>query len=452
MEWNVLGFRAFHPRDVRYGAAHFSIMKRILILLLLLTTGFFALKKWSPATLEKISRHLPHPERQGVAQEPQPSLPPPEPAPVPKPPDAEPKPAPAPVPHIVAVDKAAQVVVLCYHRFEGTAGGPLSLAPELFEQHMQRLKDHGIEVISMQDFLAWRRNEKTIPARSALITIDDGYVSAFETARPILKKFSYPWTCFIYTKYVGTGGKSISWEQLATLRDEGVEIGCHTVSHVSLRDTHGKNPEAYEAWLRDEIVGSKQIIEKKLGIRCAVFAYPEGRHNSKVLDVVKVAGYEAAFTAEGQRVTHGANADKIGRYAWYGRRTQDMEQALNFSGPLSPSEQEPAAAAELAAAMVLTQPTNGDSIAETEPLLKANLSSLGAFDDSSLTMRLSGVGLVQFKYDAENKIIEARPKQPLKPGEYTVVVSAKSGDKKVETQWTFKVVPATGLNATLIGR
>ena len=143
---------------------------------------------------------------------------------------------------------------------------------------------------------------------------------------------------------------------------------------------------------------------------------------------------------------------RSGRYAWYAKRPQDLEQALNFSGPLSSSEEEPAAAREIAAAMLLTQPPNGDSIAETEPLLKANLSALGAFDDKTLTMRLSGVGLVQFKFDAVNRIIEARPKQPLKPGEYTVVVSAKAGDKKVETQWGFRVVPATGLNATIIGR
>jgi peptidoglycan/xylan/chitin deacetylase (PgdA/CDA1 family) len=349
----------------------------------------------------------------------------------------------------VAVDKTAQLVVLCYHRVEGTAGGTLSISPELFEQHMQRLKDHGITVISMQDFLAWRRNEKTIPPKCALITIDDGYVSSFEVARPILKKFGYPWTCFIYTKFIGTGGKSLTWEQLATLRDEGVEVGAHTASHQNLRDTHGKTPEAFDSWLNEEIIGSKQLIEKKLGVRCAVFAYPEGRYNAKVLDVVKAAGFEASFTVYGQRITHGANAEKIGRYAWYSRRPQDMELALNFSGPVTPSESEPPAASELAAAMLVTQPANGDTISDSVPVLKANLGALGEFDENTLTLRLSGVGPIPAKFDRENKIIEARPPQPLKPGEYTVFVSAKNGAKKMETQWSFKVVPAKGLNTTL---
>ncbi len=432
-----------------------SAMKKLLILLAVLAAAFFSLKKWSPATLGKITGVFQKIERPAAAPESGPVLPPPEPAPAPKPVVEDVKPAPAaaaPSPKVVAVDKAAQVVVFCYHRVEGAAGGALSITPELFEQHMQRLKDRGIAVISMQDFLAWRRNEKSIPAKSALITLDDGYVSAYETARPILKKFGYPWTYFIYTKFIGTGGKSISWEQLAELRDEGVEIGCHTVSHQNLREARGKSPEAYEAWLRDEVPGSKQLIEKKLGIRCAVFAYPEGRFNAKVLDVVKAAGFEASFTTWGQRVTHGANAEKIGRYAWYGKRPQDVEQAFNFNGPISASEEEPPGAAELSSAMLLTHPVNGDSTEETSPLLKANLSALGEFDAASLSMRLSGVGPVEFKFDSASRTIEARPKQPLKPGEYTVVVSAKNGAKKVETQWSFKVVPSKGLNATLIGR
>jgi peptidoglycan/xylan/chitin deacetylase (PgdA/CDA1 family) len=426
-------------------------MQKLLVFLLILAAAAFSLKKWSPSTLEKIGRILPGSGREPVQQDAPPVLPPPEPAPAPAPVTAETRqtPAAAPTPKPVAVDKTAQVVVLCYHRVEGSAGGSLSIAPELFEQHLQRLKDHGIAVISMQDFLAWRRNEKTIPPKSALITLDDGYVSAFEVARPILKKFNYPWTYFIYTKFISSGGKSITWEQLAELRDEGVEIGCHSVSHISLREQRGKSADAYNAWLHDEVIGSKQLIERKLGVRCAVFAYPEGRYNAPVLEMVKSAGFDAAFTVYGQRVTHSAPADKIGRYAWYSRRPQDMDLALNFSGPLSMSEAEPPAAGELAAAMMLTQPLNGDTISDPAPVLKANLSSLGDFDDNTVAMRLSGVGPIPAKFDRENRIIEAKPPQPLKPGEYTVVVSAKSGAKKVETQWSFKVVPATGLNATL---
>ena len=432
------------------------MMKRLIVLLLLFVGVFFGLKKWSPGTLDRIAGIFPKKQKQSVPADPRQWLPAPEPAPVSVPQSGEvakssvteaiPPPA-RPVP--VKVDKAAQVIVLCYHRVEGSAGGSLSIAPELFEQHLTRLRDKGIKVISMQDFLAWRRNEKSIPPRSALITVDDGYVSSFDVARPILKKFGYPWTCFVYTKFIGSGGKSLSWEQLAVLRDEGVEIGCHTVSHLNLRETRGKSPEAYDAWLRDEIIGSKHLLEKKLAIKCTVFAYPEGRFTPKVLDVVKDAGFEAAFTVYGQRVTHGAAMEKIGRYAWYGRRPQDMEQALSFTGPVSPSDAEAPHLAELAAAMMVTQPMNGDVISDPLPVMKANLSSLGVFDESTLSMRVSGVGPIPFSYDRATKNIEARSPEKLKPGEYTVVIVAKAGDRKVETQWSFRFDPSGGLNAPL---
>ena len=36
-------------------------------------------------------------------------------------------------------------------------------------------------MIPMADFLAWRRGEKSIPAKSAIISIDDGYISGYSS-------------------------------------------------------------------------------------------------------------------------------------------------------------------------------------------------------------------------------------------------------------------------------
>src|SRR6202790_154519 len=126
---------------------------------------------------------------------------------------ATPTPTPAP-----AVDRSAKVIVFCYHRFEDNPRDSLAIAPAEFHDQMKQLKDDGIAVIPMKDFLAWRRGEKSIPSKSAVITIDDGYVSGFSVAWPILKEFGYPFTMFIYTNYVNVGGKWILWSRLKKRR------------------------------------------------------------------------------------------------------------------------------------------------------------------------------------------------------------------------------------------
>ena len=220
-----------------------------------------------------------------------------------------------------------------------------------------------------------------------------------------------------------------------------MEIGSHTVSHINLRDTRTKAADAYEVWLRDEIIGSKQTIEQRLGIKCATFAYPEGKYNFHILDLVKEAGYVAAFTAYGQRVTHSAPFDRIGRYAWNTRRPQDMAQAFAFNGPIEIGT-EPPDLSEPAAATSITQPLEGEMVTDAQPLLKANLATLGELDPASVGLRLSGIGIIPCKYDPATNIVEARPGQPLTPGDYTVTVSARAAGKRVETQWRFKFSPA----------
>jgi len=104
---------------------------------------------------------------------------------------------------------------------------------------MQAPSDDGVTVISLKHFLASQRGERNIPAKSAILTIDDGYNFTYDGAWPIPKRFGYPFTLFIYTDYVKggprSGGGSPTWVQLEEMRDVGVGIQSHTVSHGDLR-------------------------------------------------------------------------------------------------------------------------------------------------------------------------------------------------------------------------
>src|SRR5689334_17042941 len=213
----------------------------------------------------------------------------------------------------IPVDRNAKVMVLCYHRFEDKPRDSLAISPAEFKSQMQALKDSGIAVIPMKDFLAWRRSEKSIPLKSCVITVDDGYISGYTVAWPILKEYGYPFTMFIYTNYVGAGGKSMTWNQLAEMRDAGVDIESHTLSHHDLR--RAPKGQDYATWLHNEVYNSKAILEDKLGIKISVFAFPYGTHNEVVRKTAMEAGYEALFTVYGQHMSFDSPADQLGRYA-----------------------------------------------------------------------------------------------------------------------------------------
>src|SRR3954465_11377789 len=189
------------------------------------------------------------------------------------------------------VDQTAQVLIFCYHRLVDKIRYPgTEITPAAFEAEMKELKDKGITVISMQDLLAWKRGEKNIPPRSAVISFDDGWKSQYEVAWPILKKYGYPFTMFIYTEGVRGGslggGEAITWEQLADLRDNGVDIQAHSATHQDMRQNqpitvvqNGKRTKKrkltgadYEKWVQNEVVGAKELLEQRLGIKVNCFA------------------------------------------------------------------------------------------------------------------------------------------------------------------------------------
>lgn len=67
-----------------------------------------------------------------------------------------------------------------------------------------------------------------------VITIDDGYESVYNIADPILRKYGFTATLFIYTDFVGVARGAITWDQLREMKGDGFEVGSHTLSHCDL--------------------------------------------------------------------------------------------------------------------------------------------------------------------------------------------------------------------------
>ena len=98
----------------------------------------------------------------------------------------------------------------------------------------------------------------------------------------------------ILTDEVGNGSadvpQTVTWAMVDDMRRAGVTIGSHTRTHAWLAnesDERGFN----------EIAGSKQELERRLGEPVHHFAYPGGQFTPPIVDMVARAGYRFAYTA-----------------------------------------------------------------------------------------------------------------------------------------------------------
>jgi len=364
---------------------------------------------------------------------------------------------PAPTISKPVVDQTAQTIIFCYHglvdkvRYPGT-----QITPAAFEAQMKELKDRGITVIGMQDLLAWKRGEKNIPPRCAVVTFDDGLKSQYEVAWPIMKKFGYTFTMFIYTEGVRGGlfggGEAITWEQLGDMRDNGIDIQAHSATHQDLREGHpvtirqpdGKKerkklsgPE-YEQFLQNELVGCKTLLEQRLGIKVNCFAVPYGFYNQHVREIARNNGYEAMFTVYGQPITWTSPMDALGRWAIEANKPKVFEDAVKMIASSSGGPGAPAVAV-VGPQNLQTEPADGTTVRSALPLVKANLSAVGQIDPASVQLRISGLGVVPASFDPKTGVVSYQVTQKLRDKSCTVILTAKSGDKKIEAHWTFGV-------------
>jgi peptidoglycan/xylan/chitin deacetylase (PgdA/CDA1 family) len=83
---------------------------------------------------------------------------------------------------------------------------------------------------------------------------------------------------------------ALTWPMIREMRRNGITIGSHTKTHVSL-------PMESPSAVRDELEGSKRVLETHLGERIDHFAYPGGQFTPQVVGALKDAGYRFAYTA-----------------------------------------------------------------------------------------------------------------------------------------------------------
>ena len=183
-----------------------------------------------------------------------------------------------------------------------------TLSLENFTEQLDYLDRCGYRVIALADlvdYLKGRRDE--LPPKAVVITVDDGYVSAYRYIFPLMRERKMPFTLFIYPQIVNVGKNYLTWQQVAKMADECVDIESHTFTHPLLtRSKHLEmTADEYAAFLKHELLDSKTEIEAHTGKPVTFIAYPYSDVDSTVEQAASSYGYEAGThdRAAGELIT-----------------------------------------------------------------------------------------------------------------------------------------------------
>jgi peptidoglycan/xylan/chitin deacetylase (PgdA/CDA1 family) len=210
------------------------------------------------------------------------------------------------------------VPILTYHNFSKRKVAKMIVPERRFEAQMRYLKENGFNTITLDELSDFIELKDTIPPKSVVITVDDGWRPFYDIAYPILKKYGLKATLFLYTDFVG-GGKAVTWDQVKEMAANGIEIHNHTKSHRNL--TKIKKKESFEKYFRQvekEVMVGEQRLKQNAGIESRYLAYPYGDTNDLVVTLLKKRGYRAAFTVTRGSIPFYVDNYRINRSVIYG--------------------------------------------------------------------------------------------------------------------------------------
>ena len=178
------------------------------------------------------------------------------------------------------------LISLMYHRFEENKYPSTNIKIEDFRSHLEILRKSNIKLINPKDFE--KEISKNKKQRKILLTIDDGFLSFYNNAWPLLKKNKIPFILFVSTREVGNSNY-MSWNQIKEIsKEDFVEIGNHSHTHDYLVD------ETNEI-IRADIQKSINIFKEKLGKNSKFFSYPFGEYSENFKNIIETLGFKYAF-------------------------------------------------------------------------------------------------------------------------------------------------------------
>ncbi|MBI5122789.1 polysaccharide deacetylase family protein [Candidatus Roizmanbacteria bacterium] len=188
-----------------------------------------------------------------------------------------------------------RVPILMYHYVEyvqdknDTIRQSLNINPFIFEEQIKTLKNAGYTFMTARELGDVLDGKRLLPSNPLLLTFDDGHWDFSTDILPILKKYNVKATQYVIPGFTG-GSDFMTQKQVQEAIDSGiVDIGAHTVHHVSLKGHFLKTVEF-------EVKESKKMLEDTYHIQVVSFAYPNGSFDEQAEKVVKEAGFTTSVS------------------------------------------------------------------------------------------------------------------------------------------------------------
>lgn len=219
------------------------------------------------------------------------------------------------------------IPILLYHHLDSSVeeSGTV-LSPERFEHQLQLLLDNGYITISFDDIIAFVEQGIPLPENAVIITFDDGYMSNYEYAYPILKKHNAKATIFAigcsigHDKYYKDTPHEITPHFGATeikeMTSSGlIDIHSHTYDmhqwapfedntpvRESILPFEQESDDDYRQALLKDIEAQNQIFAACGLDKSDVMAFPRGMYSDLVNDILVSAGYKVTVTTDAAHI------------------------------------------------------------------------------------------------------------------------------------------------------
>jgi peptidoglycan/xylan/chitin deacetylase (PgdA/CDA1 family) len=198
------------------------------------------------------------------------------------------------------------IPILVYHRFAPVRCDSMTVTVAHFEQQLDSLAQNGYTFTSLESLIAWRLGYGPVPAkRPVVLTIDDGHISVYRGALPIIARYHVPTTLFIYPSCIGRAAYAMNWKQLSELSSTSfVSVQSHTYWHPNFKkEAQRLDAASYAAFVEKQLQQSKATLETRTRCPVRMLAWPFGLYDDYLCQQAAITGYYAGFSIECRAVT-----------------------------------------------------------------------------------------------------------------------------------------------------